>query len=135
MRKLCAIHGLQRLDIDSVAMRFFLLGYLPLLFQFGALTNCYTEDADRDRIIKLPGTELLSANFNQFSGYLSVTGYMAQGEKTKNLHYWFVESMGNPLQDPIAFWTNGGPGKTISPFETSKMLLVPLHYNTPLCII
>lgn len=116
-------------------MRFFLLGYLPLLFQFGALTNCYTEDADRDRIIKLPGTELLSANFNQFSGYLSVTGYMAQGEKTKNLHYWFVESMGNPLQDPIAFWTNGGPGKTISPFETSKMLLVPLHYNTPLCII
>jgi Serine carboxypeptidase len=116
-------------------MRFFLLGYLPLLFQFGALTDCYTEDADRDRINKLPGTELLTSHFNQFSGYLSVTGYMAQGEKTKNLHYWFVESMGSPSTDPIAFWTNGGPGETISSFETSKMLLMPLYYNTLLCII
>ena len=93
-------------------MRFFLLGYLPLLFQLETLTDCYTEDAVRDRIIKLPGAELLAANFNQFSGYLSVKGLMAQGEKTKNLHYWFVESLTNPSTDPIAFWTNGGPGKT-----------------------
>lgn len=85
-----------------------------LLFQLEKLTDCYTEDAERDRIIKLPGTEHLIDNFKQFSGYLSVKGLMAQGEKTKNLHYWFVESMSSPSTDPIAFWTNGGPGKTFS---------------------
>lgn len=26
------------------------------------------------------------------------------------MHYWFVESMSNPATDPVAFWTNGGPG-------------------------
>ena len=88
--------------------------YIPLLFQLGKLTDCYTEDAERDRINKLPGTEHLTTTFKQFSGYLSVKGLMAQGEKTKNLHYWFVESMSSPSTDPIAFWTNGGPGKTLT---------------------
>jgi len=32
------------------------------------------------------------------------------GEDTKFMHYWFVESMASPSKDPIAFWTNGGPG-------------------------
>ena len=100
-------------------MRFRLFGHVlflvMFLFQLGTLTDCYTEDALRDRIINLPGTELLlTAKFNQFSGYLSVKGLMAQGEKTKNLHYWFVESMTSPSTDPIAFWTNGGPGETLS---------------------
>ena len=26
------------------------------------------------------------------------------------MHYWFVESMEDPANAPVAFWTNGGPG-------------------------
>lgn len=63
----------------------------------------YTEEALADQITNLPGAENLSINFNQFSGYLTVDG-------TKQMHYWFVESMNNPAEAPVAFWTNGGPG-------------------------
>ena len=74
------------------------------------VVNSYTPDAIADQIGLLPGAELLNTTFNQFSGYLSVQGTGATGLKSKNLHYWFVESTGNPSEDPIAFWTNGGPG-------------------------
>jgi carboxypeptidase C (cathepsin A) len=63
----------------------------------------YTPEALADQILNLPGTENLEINFNQFSGYVKVS-------ETKNLHYWFVESQNDPVNDPIAFWTNGGPG-------------------------
>ena len=39
------------------------------------------------------------------------SGLMAADEaKTVFLHYWFVESTGNPQTDPLAMWMNGGPG-------------------------
>jgi len=69
------------------------------------LSAAYTPEALADQIINLPGAENLKIPFNQFSGYLSVPGVA-----TKNLHYWMVESLSNPATDPVAFWTNGGPG-------------------------
>lgn len=60
----------------------------------------YTPEALADQITNLPGTDGLNINFNQFSGYVKVSD-------TKNLHYWFVESQNDPVNDPIAFWTNG----------------------------
>lgn len=68
----------------------------------------YTDAALKDQITALPGTEGLDIPFNQFSGYLDIPG--SSGEKSKHMHYWFVESMQDPAADPIAFWTNGGPG-------------------------
>ena len=68
-----------------------------------ALANAYTNDALADQITNLPGAEKLDLNFNQFSGYLTVDG-------SKEMHYWFVESMEDPANAPVAFWTNGGPG-------------------------
>lgn len=63
----------------------------------------YTEKALADQVTNLPGAENLDIPFNQFSGYLNIS-------ETKQMHYWMVESMNDPATDPIAFWTNGGPG-------------------------
>jgi hypothetical protein len=65
------------------------------------LSAAYTDDALKDQVTNLPGSENIDISFNQFSGYLTV------GD-TKQLHYWLVESMSNPATDPVAFWTNGG---------------------------
>jgi len=44
-------------------------------------------------------------NYNVYSGYLPVSS-------TKSLHYIFVNSMSDPINDPIAIWFNGGPGSS-----------------------
>lgn len=91
-------------------MKFIDLAVVLLLWNTENFANCYSPDALNDKIELLPGAENLDFAFNQFSGYLPVKGTGTQDEKTKNLHYWFVESMASPSTDPIAFWTNGGPG-------------------------
>ncbi|XP_078457861.1 lysosomal protective protein-like [Lampetra planeri] len=55
-----------------------------------------------DEISYLPGLAKQPA-FRHYSGYLDASG-------TKRLHYWFVESQGNPSKDPLVLWMNGGPG-------------------------
>jgi|TARA_B110001450_G_C17358781_1_gene374668 carboxypeptidase C (cathepsin A) len=40
---------------------------------------------------------------HSYSGYLTVTD-------TKRLHYVFVESLADPVKDPVVVWFNGGPG-------------------------
>ena len=55
-----------------------------------------------DEIVSLPGLAK-KPSFKQYSGYLS-------GGQDIHLHYWFVESQGNPEKDPLILWLNGGPG-------------------------
>jgi hypothetical protein len=72
---------------------------LGCLFFSGVFAD-YTPEALADQVTSLPGAENLDFSFNQFSGYLTIGG-------SKNMHYWMAESMGDPKNDPIAFWTNG----------------------------
>ena len=62
----------------------------------------YTPEALADQVTDLPGLTF-SPSFNHFSGYLRVS-------PTRQIHYWYIESMNNPSTDPVIFWTNGGPG-------------------------
>jgi carboxypeptidase C (cathepsin A) len=42
--------------------------------------------------------------FNLWSGYISIFG------SSKMIHYFFVESANDPVNDPLVIWYNGGPG-------------------------
>jgi cathepsin A (carboxypeptidase C) len=82
-----------------------LLSFVSMVTSFNSLrvVTQYTANALNDQIIDLPGlNEELS--FNQFSGYLNLPN------TKKQIHYWLVESESDPANDPIVFWTNGGPG-------------------------
>jgi carboxypeptidase C (cathepsin A) len=72
------------------------------------LVQCeYSQEALNDQVFNLPGTEHLNISFNHFSGYLTVDGVH---NDSIHIHYWYVESSGNPSNDPLVWWTNGGPG-------------------------
>lgn len=62
----------------------------------------FSPEALADEVVNLPGLNE-PINFRQFSGYLSIGN-------TKYIHYWFVQSENDPANDPLVFWTNGGPG-------------------------
>ena len=41
------------------------------------------------------------------------SGYIPVGKTSGvpgHIHYWFIESENDPVNDPIVYWTNGGPG-------------------------
>eukprot|EP01084_Bolivina_argentea_P255708 430212_1 len=87
-------------------MSTFALSVLGLMTICTSHRNDYTKEASGDQITNLPGLDAaILAKYNMFSGYIDV--YPAHN---KSIHYWFVESLNNPLTDPIAIWTNGGPG-------------------------
>jgi hypothetical protein len=62
--------------------------------------------ARADRIVSLPGLNddsLLLANGGggggeQFAGYLEVA-------PTRHIFYWYMESQGDPVSDPVIFWS------------------------------
>jgi len=63
----------------------------------------HTPDALADEILEMPGLDY-EPGFRQFSGYLHI------GDTDKYIFYWYVESQRSPERDPVAYWTNGGPG-------------------------
>ncbi len=111
----------------SKLSNFLLISFI--LVQLVSFIYGYTTEAIDDQVLQLPGL-VDPINFNHFSGYLTVGN-----GGTKKIHYWFVESSKDPLHDPIAFWTNGGPGCSgllgmfteQGPFRPNKDLTLSLN--------
>lgn len=83
------------------------MGFLLIFFAFiGLLVNAaqsyYTEEALKDQVLSLPRALELPKS-NQFSGFLQI-------DTEKFIHYYYFESENDPVNDPVIFWTNGGPG-------------------------
>ncbi|XP_059928267.1 cathepsin A-like [Gadus macrocephalus] len=55
-----------------------------------------------DEVKALPGMAF-KPNYRQWSGYLMAS-------PGTFLHYWFVTSQRDPVNDPLVLWLNGGPG-------------------------
>lgn len=68
----------------------------------------YTAAALGDEITSLPGLDSNTfKDYRMFSGYVDV--YPAHN---RSIFYWFIESLNKPTSDPVAVWTNGGPGSS-----------------------
>jgi carboxypeptidase C (cathepsin A) len=71
-----------------------------------ARRNDYSAAALGDAITTLPGLDATTfKKYSMFSGYIDV-----YPQHNRNIFYWFIESLNAPTTDPIAVWTNGGPG-------------------------
>jgi len=78
------------------------MNLLPIILAAVTLLTQVTAAPEADLIGDLPGIDF-DLGFTQYSGYL-------EGESGNYLHYWFVESQGDPTSDPLVLWLNGGPG-------------------------
>jgi len=58
--------------------------------------NCSVTRKQADKVNTLPGLTF-PVFFNHYSGYL-------QGKDSDYLHYWLIESQGNPATDPLILW-------------------------------
>ena len=72
-----------------------------LLGLLGLASNVTDAARIQDLVLGLPDIDRLNADW--YSGYLDASA-------TKHLHYVFVTSLTDPINDPVVLWFNGGPG-------------------------
>jgi hypothetical protein len=105
----------------NISKNIFLINLI--LFSLSLYINSqdiYTPEALLDQIIELPGADNLLSN--HFSGYLDITS-------TKHIHYFYIESHRNPVEDSVVFWTNGGPGCSgLLGLFSGKLTLYIIYY-------
>jgi hypothetical protein len=59
--------------------------------------------SDRFAIQSLPGWSPKPMPSNQYSGFVD-----SNAAGSIKMHFWFVESEGDPSTDPLILWFNGG---------------------------
>lgn len=74
--------------------------YLALLATSATLASAKPLE---ERVTSIPGYPEFS-NFEMYSGYVPI------GKTSKQIHYMFLTSQGDPTNDPVVIWYNGGPG-------------------------
>lgn len=88
-------------EVGSGQHKFLMKYYFLVLCCLASLAGTSAWSQEDDAITSLPGWGIPPTA--QYSGYLNAS-------ETTHLHYWFVESEGNPSTDPVVVWFNGGPG-------------------------
>lgn len=79
-----------------------------MLLFISLLIGCVLAAREADRVHSLPGW-LGQLPSKQYSGLVDI-GVPPSGVGRMLMHYWFIESEGNPQTDPLIVWYNGGPG-------------------------
>jgi carboxypeptidase C (cathepsin A) len=100
---------------------------------------CLSEAASaiNDQIKELPGwnRELPS---KQYSGFIDISGKTGVSPaKEMMIHYYYIESEGNPSSDPLVLFSNGGPGASsmfglfteFGPFQTTGQSVLTPEFN------
>jgi len=56
-----------------------------------------------EKVTSIPGYPSFT-NYDMYSGYSDIKA------TSKKIHYLFVTSQNDPVNDPLIIWFNGGPG-------------------------
>lgn len=117
--------------LSSWSSSFFVRIICTILFSFFAQA---LRQSSSDEVKSLPGWngDLPS---RIFSGLLPAG--MTPDNRPMSMHYIFVESEGDPKNDPVLVWSNGGPGAgsefglftELGPFALSDQSLLTPEYN------
>ncbi|KAL5467601.1 hypothetical protein EMCRGX_G031856 [Ephydatia muelleri] len=79
------------------------------------------------KITNLPGANF-TIDFDQYAGFITVNKSHGRA-----LFYWFVASQGDPSNDPVVLWLNGGPGcSSLGGFFTELGPFYPLRGGSSL---
>ena len=106
---------------------------VALFFAIGCFLGGSTTLAavEKDAIPHLPGYGYPPSK--QYAGYISASDGNSSMDGKIHMHYWFVESEGDPSTDPLLVWSNGGPGAS-SVFglvtELGPLMLSDLSFQT-----
>lgn len=74
------------------------------MFVATALLGLASAGPVEDIVYSLPGMNLNAMDTRLWSGYIPIP------KSSKMIHYLFVESQNDPVNDPLVIWYNGGPG-------------------------
>ena len=113
----------------SLFLFIFLIFHTDLVFT--AVVPGKKRSCDQYEVKSLPGWHKPLPS-RQYSGFVD-----ANQNSSLQMHFWFIESEGDPVNDPLIIWFNGGPGASslygllveLGPFRLNDLSLRGPEYS------